>query len=259
MRPVWDTERVVTITVDLDWASEAAVAYAQAMLERHQLSATYFVTHASATVDELVRTGRAASGIHPNFLADSSHGRSFAEVIDHCLALVPGVRCFRSHRYFDVTDITHALYARGCRYDANVCSFLEPGLRPFRHESGLVRFPTYFEDGTYLYHRRTLRFADVAPALFDKPGLMVLSFHPTDLALNAPDLQWLRREKDSRSRAEWNTLSASALAAARHSGRGIADFAEDMMAHIRAAGLHVYALDELYEQYGKWAAAEGRE
>ena len=222
----------------------------QSLFEAYDILPTYFVTHSSRCVTECLAAGRIEAGIHPNFMAGSSHGQSITEVIDFCMALVPSASCFRSHRYFDLTDVTHALYQKGIRYDANVCSNLQTGLRPFSHESGLIRFPTYFEDGTYLFHERSLKLDDV-PALFDKPGLMIMSVHPMNLALNCPTLTHYRSVRDSVSRQEWNEMSTDRLRLHRHSGRGIQDFVTDLLEHVRHRRMEVRTLHQLYEIYRK--------
>jgi hypothetical protein len=248
MKPIWEEQPTLCFTADTDWASEPAICDLQSLFEAHEILPTYFQTHPSAHLSERLAAGRLHAGIHPNFMPGSSHGNSIGEVIDYCLALVPTASCFRSHRYFDVTDVTHGLYARGLRYDSNVCTLLQTGIQPFRHESGLVRFPTYFEDGTYLFYERSFDL-DVLKRLFEKPGLNIISFHPMNLALNCPNLTHYRAVADGVSRQDWNQMSTEQLQRHRYSGRGIRDFVTDMLEHVRRQRLEVRTLHQLYEEY----------
>ena len=242
----WDEGPVLCFTSDVEWSSEEALVETEGLFERFGIRPTYFFTHPSPFLSGLLREGRIEAGVHPNFLPGSSHGNSVAEVIDTCLTLVPGLECFRSHRFYDVTDITHAFYAKGLRYDANVCTLLQKGIRPFVHESGLLRFPTFFEDGTYLFHRRPLEYDR---SLFDGPGLMVVSVHPMHMVMNSPDLAYARRIKDSVSREAWNRLSGPDLAKLRHPGKGIRDLVEAMLEDVTGRGLPVFTLKQLYHAF----------
>ncbi len=246
MAAIWDEEPVFCLTADVDWASEDALRVAHAFLDDYHLPVTYFLTHPSRFLSKLLAGGRIDAGLHPNFLPGSSHGDSLSEVIDYCIELYPQAECFRCHRYFDVTDVTHRFVELGLRYDANVCTLLQQGLRPFVHESGLVRFPTFFEDGTYLFHRGDLDFGAVAESLFLKPGLKVVSLHPMHLVMNSPDLPYSRHVKDSVSRATWNNLAEDDLRRLRYAGWGIRDFAEQLLAFIRDRALPLFSLAELY-------------
>ncbi len=63
------------ITLDVDWAPDFMIdAAAQALVDR-EVKATWFVTHASPAVERLrEHPDLFELGIHPNFLAGSSHG-----------------------------------------------------------------------------------------------------------------------------------------------------------------------------------------
>jgi hypothetical protein len=243
---IWDEQPVFCFTADVDWASDDALREAHALFDDYDLSVTYFLTHSSPYLSELLASGCIDAGLHPNFLPGSSHGDSLPEVIDYCIQLHPEAQCFRSHRYFDVTDVTHRFVELGLRYDSNVCTLLQQGIRPFLHESGLVRFPAFFEDGTYLFHQGDLDFGAVAESLFLKPGTKVVSLHPMHLVMNSPNLPYSRRVKDAVSRTTWNTLAEDDLRRLRYRGRGIRDFAEQLLAFVRDRGLPVFSLAELY-------------
>lgn len=237
------------MTSDVDWASEDAIRIQQSILERYEVHATYFLTHESAYLRALADSGRIDTGIHPNFLPGSSHGESFDEVIDCVTKLAPTARCFRSHRYFDVTDVTHRLVDRGFLYDSNVCTNLQPGIAPMRHESGLIRFPTFYEDGTQMYTPRGwvfTRFAD----LFKSPGLKVIGIHPMVTALNVTNPARWAELKRLYPPERWIQIGASDLDRERSAEIGPAVFLEQLLRMIRKEGLPLMTLDQLYQQFG---------
>jgi hypothetical protein len=246
---LYKSQPVFAVTSDVDWASEDAIRLQQEILDRYDVHATYFMTHESPALSEFEREGRITFGIHPNFLPGSSHGDSFDEVIDTVLGLAPNARCFRSHRYFDVTDVTHRLVERGIVYDSNVCTNLEPGIAPFLHESGLVRFPTFYEDGTHMWNREGWDFSAHEEA-FRTPGIKIISLHPMVFAadVKTPE-QWAELKRRYPPDA-WLQMSSEQLAAERNGAAGPAIFLERLLEFIREGGYPLLTMDELYEQFG---------
>ncbi len=242
---------IFCLTADVDWASEEALRIGHEVFVNAKAKATYFMTHSSPFLYSMIEEGKIDAGIHPNFLSDSSQGSSYEEVTEYCLNLLPDVRCFRSHRYYDVTDITHEFYAKGLRYDSNTCTLLQQGILPFLHESGLLRFPTFFEDGTYLWQNRGLDFGQSERELFSKPGLKIISVHPMHMVMNSPDINYSRRVKDNLSRAQWIQLSERDLLELQYKGRGIRDFVVDLLAFIHREEYDVLTLNDLYLKWSR--------
>jgi hypothetical protein len=71
------TPQRVLLTLDIDWAPDAAIDFVAEILVSRGVKATWFVTHDSPGVRRLrARPDLFELGIHPNFLPGSSHGRS---------------------------------------------------------------------------------------------------------------------------------------------------------------------------------------
>lgn len=68
----------IVITVDLDWACEAAIVDVLDWLRATAIPTTVFITHRSAVVTD--RLDELEVGLHPYFAPDSSHGDSLAAV-----------------------------------------------------------------------------------------------------------------------------------------------------------------------------------
>jgi len=150
---VWHEEPVFCFTIDIDFASEYVLDALFNDLPLSELKLTIFVTHHSEVVEEKYRLKTLDRGIHPNFLSGSSHGNGFNEIIDHCISLAPEAESYRSHRLFEVTDTAHNLFEnKGFKYASNATSILNDRLKPLLHESGIINFPIFFEDGTHLYN-----------------------------------------------------------------------------------------------------------
>lgn len=214
-------------TMDIDWASESAVRYAVSYFLDTGIPLTVFCTHKSEYLDGLIRSGKIDAGIHPNFVQPSSQGQTEDEIIRYCLGVVPGAKAFRCHRWFASNDIYEKLYALGFRYESNICTLLDP-VRPFLHRSGMISFPTFFEDGAYLYHKLDLDFGAVR-SRFTSPGLKVINIHPMHFALNTPYFSYMRNIKDRVSREDWNRMSEEKIQTLRFTGRGISDFTRELV------------------------------
>ena len=242
---LWKNEPIICLTFDVDWASEEALIYLYSIIKKSDFKSTFFLTHESKFLLELIDKEHIDSGIHPNFLQDSSHGSSYVEVIDYCTKLLPKAESFRCHRYYDGNDIAEMFVEKGYKYDSNVCTLLER-VDPFVHRSGLIRFPIFFEDGAYLLHKQNLNFKEVGRRLFYKKGLMILNIHPMHMVLNSPDLNYMRKIKDRLTREEWNNLDHTLLEKISYKGFGIRDFIIELFEFIKKEDIKTYTLNDLY-------------
>ena len=243
------TEPIFSFTSDIDWASEPAISENQALFENFDVVPTYFITHPSEVLDNAVTRGAAMAGLHPNFLEGSSHGEGFETVADYFEQFPESYRkCYRCHRFFDVTDISVMFQARGHLYDANHFSFLYK-LPPYKHFSGTVRFPTFWEDGTHLRHSGALTINDALAGKLREPGLTIISMHPMHIALNSPTLDYARQVKTRVSREEWNAMDSKTLQALKNSKRGVRDLVHDIIAFAKNEGAPIATLDQLHTDY----------
>jgi hypothetical protein len=188
------------ITLDLDWAPDFMIdAAAQALLDR-EVRATWFVTHTSPAVERLAEHPDLFElGIHPNFLAGSSHGSTPQEVVAHCAALVPGARAVRTHCLLQSTPLHDALLA-GSDVDVDVSLFLPgaTGVEPVVQWSPggrLLRLPYVWQDNMEMYNPEPNWDTE---AVLDAPGLRIFDFHPVHVWLNSASFEPYGRLKASR-------------------------------------------------------------
>ncbi len=240
---IWHSEPVYCFTADADWASEAALELFLSDVEKLALKMTLFITNASETIDDYHLRGIIERGIHPNFLSGSSHGDDFRTVLETCFRFAPEAKCSRSHRGFDVTDTSHLLAEYGIEYDSNIVSIMYQSLGPILHESGLLRFPIFFEDGTHLYNRFDLSI-DKFRNRFTSPGIKVISTHPMNWVINPPELKYMRSIKDNLNRQEYNFLDIDAIEKYRYRGIGINQVLKEIIQLSRQ--YRVMSLSELY-------------
>jgi hypothetical protein len=179
------------LTLDLDWAPDAAIDEVAELLADRGLPATWFVTHASAAVDRLRGHDGFELGIHPNFLPGSTQGTTPAEVLDHCLMLVPEATSMRSHALVQSTPLLAEVLERTpVEIDASLflpgARNLEPVHYRWRGRT-LIRIPYVWEDDVAIENG-----GPDPRTLLDAPGLKVFDFHPVHVFLNSSSMETYR-------------------------------------------------------------------
>jgi hypothetical protein len=245
----WNTEPVFCYTSDIDWASEEVLKVFFEELKSIDICPTLFVTHRSETIETNFQSGRFDRGIHPNFLQGSSHGSSFKEIVETCISYAPESECFRSHRLFDVTDVTHILKENyGFKYVSNLGTILQKKISPILHESGLIHYPIFFEDGTHLYNNLDLNIQEYLD-YFQSPGIKIISFHPMNFVFNTPHIKYMRSIKDSMSREKFNSISKDFIKQHKNSKTpGISDTVKEIVNFVNQNNYKVMSLKEIYNE-----------
>ncbi len=190
-------EQQIAITLDVDWAPDFVINFAADLLIANRVRATWFITHKSPALDRLkAYPDLFELGIHPNFLAGSSHGSTVEEVLDYCAALIPDARCIRTHALVQSTPLLKQFSQRGIHADVSLFLPHTPGLRPiemwFSHTK-LLRVPYFWEDDSEMYtpnsawHIRPL--LNNAPLNGSHWDLRIFNFHPIHVYLNSADMR----------------------------------------------------------------------
>lgn len=217
------SEPVFCFTSDTDWASEATVEATFELFEEFDVPLTPFVTGPSEVVrqrfapDNLGRVG-----VHPNFLPQSTHGVNLVEVLETVRGFWPEAKGLRSHGFYDTSQLSLAARADGFAWDSNLCLFLQPGLVPLHHFSGLLRFPVFWEDDVHAYKQLGPDFSELVER-FEAPGLKVINVHPAHMALNTRGVAG--------------------------GARGVTDFVRELLEHVRQNGHRAVYLHDLYLEH----------
>ena len=247
----YNEKPVFCLTLDQEWASEDCLEDVLSRLEAWDCPATVFVTHSSAALSGHAAANRRLHlGLHPNFLPGSTHGGSEEEVLEHCFSLVPGADSFRSHAFYENTPLLRRLKARGIRYDSNLCLYLQTGLVPLAHCTGLIRFPVFWEDDVHFGRDGASWELRDYLDLFRAPGIKVLNFHPMNISLNVPSDSFYRKIKAGLDE-KWRSVSAPDLASLAWEGPGTRTFLEQILDLIREEKLVLLNLRELHERCAK--------
>ena len=222
------------VTFDIDWSPDWMIEDVLAILERHQVKSTWFVTHESRQVAALQNNPLVERGIHPNFMPNSSHGNSEAEVFDYIKAIVPEAVSMRTHGLVQSTGLLlRAADRYGMRLDSSL--FLPPQAQGRLHDlavgaTRIRRAPFFWANDLTMQHpsptwdTRTMLSGD---------QLRIFDFHPFHVMLNTNDYQLYEALKIKRSLPEWDR---DFIAAHRASGPGPATFLAELAEAVQGHG-----------------------
>src|SRR5262249_21769098 len=137
---------VFVLTSDQDWTPPWAAASLVELVRQYKVPVHFFRTNPCPIIDAAAKADKYSQGWHPNFLPGSSHGSDYDDVVKYLSTHFPGARTSRSHVYVESSVICQKLADAGVIADSQLCTFFQGELQPMLHSSGIVRFPTFFED-----------------------------------------------------------------------------------------------------------------
>jgi hypothetical protein len=230
---------VLVVTLDIDWASEDCIADVLDMLASRGIRPTCFATHLSNELNSRLASGSIDIGLHPNFLAGSSHGTGEKAVFEHLAQIYPGATGFRSHSFADSSPVSLAAVNAGMQYDSNTCAFLSERIVPIWHWLGFWRFPVFWEDDIHWTAIANWELPAVRAAVI-APGLKIVNLHPFNQALNIPTGEFYAAHK-----ALAKTIDTATIGERRHPGAGCRTFAEALLDEAQSARLEFMTMNQL--------------
>jgi hypothetical protein len=233
---------IIVLSFDVEWSADTVIDDTRALLDERGIAGTFFVTHDGVKVPGHER------GIHPNFRRDGDLYRSLPKagersdaavhehIVSSALAFAPEAKGVRSHSlFFDSTLLP--LYTRlGIEYDATLRLELQPELRAFWKQHGIVEIPTYYADYFDLASGTTG--FDLANVGLQQPGMKVFDFHPNLVYTNATTL-------DAYNATRPFYHDPEQLLQARQSGRGTRTLFIELLDHIARHKLPCATMGEI--------------
>lgn len=185
------------VTLDTDWAPDYALITARDLLVQYGVKATWFITHWSPAIESLKQYPELFElGLHPNFLAQSSHGSTPEEVWKYIKNIVPEAVSIRTHGLYQTTQYYIQAIENNLRFDLSTFLPHHPCPIPtwFKWGNGkILRIPFVweddiaFEDPTNQWSLNYLPHTKTCPA--------ILNFHPIHIFLNSSDSKIYRELK----------------------------------------------------------------
>jgi len=245
-------EPIFCFTSDIDWAPEWAIAEMLDCFEQWEIPLCPFITHDSEEIRRrfLDHEKKQLVGIHPNFLPGSTQGNSPDEIADYLLSLWPEAKAYRSHSFVDSTPIANLFASRGLLFDSNLCLFLQPRCEPLRHNSGMMRFPVFWEDDIHYKRDLPCELSSIREH-FDSPGLKVINLHPFLFAMNVPDVKYYQIVKHFIRETDPRVARASAF-----EGKGTRSIVTEILDYVLTRGYRIMSLPALYHSASNIPASQ---
>lgn len=223
---------VIVFSLDCDWAKDEVLEWALKLFKDNGLPVTVFATHKT---DLLLGTQSDALevGIHPDFYNKDNH----REIIKDLLNIYPDAKGVRSHCLFEYADLMNIYKDHDLAWDSSQLLYLHPHLSPYRHPSGLVRLPIFWEDDDYFSCGPDWKVEKLG---LERPGVKCFDFHPVHLCLNtfAPEQYVFAKERQFSSRAVEE-------AAYKGSDKGTLAFFHKISDYVKKNNLSVSTLGEV--------------
>jgi hypothetical protein len=195
------------LTFDIDWAHDEIITDTIELVEAHESSATWFITHKTTLLERLRSNIDFELGIHPNFNflldGDNRAGKDAAEVVDRLLAFLPEAKCVRSHSLTQSSKLSELFRFKGLTHECNtlIPAISEITLKPWTSFCGLTRVPYFWEDDVHILYESIgipqQNIVELATTEKKKGGggLKVFDFHPIHVFLNTESLDRYERTR----------------------------------------------------------------
>lgn len=222
----------ICLTLDVDWAPDWAISDCAEACARSGVAATFFATHQSPVLKELSVDDRFEVGIHPNFLANSSHGQDPKKVIETLLEWYPNATSMRTHALVQSTALWQMIAMDFPQISVDVSLLL-----PFHPIFGRFHYPIV---GNSRLHRLAYNWEDDVSAndeswhwedvLPTDTGLQVLDFHPVFLGMNLDRNDRYHRFKELYA-GKFLTVTRDEMSTFDHNGLGARSYFEFVIAN----------------------------
>lgn len=192
------------LTFDIDWAPDFCVKIILDKLKQADIKATFFVTHESDIIVDILKEGHEV-GWHPNFMPNSSQGRCFDEIMEYLFKIAPNATAIRTHSLFQSSPLLFDIFSKFPRLKLDLSSFM-------------YKFP-YVDSFQWSYNgvffnRINYNWADDF-AFFDEKfswnksdfygDTTIFGFHPVHIALNSGNsTNYNRLKNDISKKALWS-------------------------------------------------------
>ncbi len=177
------------ITIDVDWASDPIIKEAAKILIDNNIKSTWFITHKSPAIMELMDYPDLFElGVHPNFEANSTQGKTPIEVLKYLKEIFPSAKSVRTHSLLQSIPLLK-LMSEKFELCHDVSIFLPgmPNIIPheifFSESLKITRIPYFWGDNQETY--KTSPNFSISDSKYHVEGIKIFSFHPIQILLNA--------------------------------------------------------------------------
>lgn len=174
------------LTFDIDWANDDIIIDTISILEKHEVKATWFVTHQTKVLEKLRKSNKFELGIHPNFnnLLNGAEKNNSEEIIKSLKDIVPEATALRSHSLTQSERLLDLFSEFGLK---NICNTFIPSsiktkITPWKLWSGIQIIPHCWQDNV------SFKISLESKPIFND-SIVVYNFHPIHVFLNSENME----------------------------------------------------------------------
>ena len=179
------------LTFDTDWAPDQAINTVADILINKKVRSTWFITHDSTAIKKLKsHPDLFELGIHPNFYANSTQGKTVDQVMRYLLKLLPNAELMRTHGLYQSANLFKSIIGKyNIKGDVSILLPETPFIQPHVLDLGkrfggkIVRVPFFWEDDVEM-GRKKPRWSLNKISNIKTSGLKIFNFHPIHVYLN---------------------------------------------------------------------------
>ena len=217
------------LTFDIDWAPDFAILHCLDILEKANISATFFATHQTPINTEITRKGHIL-GIHPNFLPNTSQGSDTQSIIRECLSYAPDAWCMRTHSLVQSSPLLHEIFLNFPQLKLDVSLLMHRS--QYAHKCNWEFEGVSFERLLYNWEDDAefsrQKFGDSKELFFGE--LTVCDFHPIHVFLNSSDGNEYKKLQDKMYGFPLQKMNMETAISLQNNGVGVRDHLEMILA-----------------------------
>lgn len=216
------------LTFDVDWAPDFAIDEILVMLRAKKTKATFFITHSSDIVQDILSDGHEV-GLHPNFLPSSSQGQTVEAVMDYLLNIYPEATSIRMHSLFQSTPLLHRVFSTytQLKIDLSLLTYRLPSVARSQwnfEDLSFSRINYNWEDDLAFYDNE---FAWDKMEFFSNS--IIFDFHPIHIALNSRNNSSYMKLKQDLAGEPLFSISKNRLLEFRNESKGASDYLQSIL------------------------------
>ena len=179
------------LTFDMDWAHDVVIQDTLNIINSHGAASTWFVTHNSLLLTQMMNDYNIELGIHPNFnkILDGSDYKSNSnsqKIIEDALELINNCNSIRSHSLTQSEKLLDEFQSFGLTHICNLYIPLSAKieLKPYKLWDDITIVPHCWQDNVQLKINNNLLKIEYN----SNNDLKVFNFHPIHIYLNTENL-----------------------------------------------------------------------
>jgi len=182
---------MILITLDIDWAPDFIIKKVDEILKEKGVKATWFVTHNSAYLNNLAKNKNYELGIHPNFLPNTTQGKTPKEILKKLKKIVPNSVSLRTHSLHQNAHLLSLYKNYGIKFDTSLLLYKTKNIEPhYIPVFGLHRIPYFWEDDAETYEKKPDWSFESTKHI---QGLKIYNFHPIHIILNTNNMHYFKK------------------------------------------------------------------